>query len=294
MPLPLERPQAMSEMIGERMTQINAEFAGRAAVVSGGASGIGAAVTRRLLAGGARVAVLDYAADSLAAFAASVPEHQENLVTTAVDVSDSAAVDAAVADFAGQAGRLDIVVANAGIGGAGGVAEIEDEDWRAVQSVVLDGVFHLCRAALPHLVADGGSIVTTSSISGLAGDRRMAAYAAAKGAVINLTRSMAVDYGRRGVRVNSVAPGPVATPILRPTLDNDASIEETYAQRIPLGRIAQPEEIADAICFLASDRASYINGVILPVDGGLTAWTAQPDLIGRMGIREQFVRDSGV
>lgn len=269
------------------------EFAGRTAVVSGGASGIGAAVTRILLEGGARVAVLDYAEDNLASFAASVPQHGDMLTTHRVDVSDATAVDSAVTAFAEFAGRIDIVIANAGIGGIGGVAEIADDGWRAVHAVVLDGVFHLCRAALPHLAVNGGSIVTTSSISGLAGDRRMAAYASAKGAVINLTRSMAVDYGRRGIRVNSVAPGPVATPILTPALDVDESLRQTYAQRIPQGRIAQPDEVAQAICFLASERASFINGVILPVDGGLTAWTAQPDLIAGRGAPEQFIAPMG-
>ena len=123
------------------------EFAGRTAVVSGGASGIGAAVTRILLEGGARVAVLDYAEDNLASFAASVPQHGDMLTTHRVDVSDATAVDSAVTAFAEFAGRIDIVIANAGIGGIGGVAEIADDGWRAVHAVVLDGVFHLCRAA---------------------------------------------------------------------------------------------------------------------------------------------------
>ncbi|GAA4283794.1 SDR family oxidoreductase [Brevibacterium daeguense] len=271
----------------------DADFTGRAAIVSGGASGIGASVTRRLLEGGAQVAVLDYSAENLARFAASVAQRADQLLAVEVDVSDSAAVNAAVADFTAQSGRLDIAVANAGIGGVGGVAELDDASWRAVQSVVVDGVFHLCRASLPHLVSTGGSIVTTSSISGLGGDRRMAAYAAAKGAVINLTRSMAVDYGRRGVRVNSVAPGPVATPILRPALDRSTELSETYAQRIPLGRIAEPDEIAEVILFLASERASFINGAVLPVDGGLTAWTAQPDIVGSADFPETFAVPAG-
>jgi meso-butanediol dehydrogenase/(S,S)-butanediol dehydrogenase/diacetyl reductase len=122
----------------------------------------------------------------------------------------------------------------------------------------------------------------------MAGDARMAAYAAAKGAVINLTRSMAVDYGPYGVRVNTVAPGPVATPILTPALNGDPTLARTYAERIPLGRVAQAEEIADVIHFLASARASYVSGAVVPVDGGLTAWTAQPNLIAGMGIPDPF------
>jgi meso-butanediol dehydrogenase/(S,S)-butanediol dehydrogenase/diacetyl reductase len=264
------------------------DFNGTTAIVSGGASGIGAAVSRRLLEDGAQVAVLDYSTDNLESFAATVPNQADRLLSLSVDVADSRAVDTAVQQVAEWSGQLDIVVATAGVGGAGGVAEVDDEDWRRVQSIVVDGVFHLCRAALPHLVRTKGAIVTTSSISGMAGDARMAAYAAAKGAVINLTRSMAVDYGPYGVRVNTVAPGPVATPILTPALNGDPTLARTYAERIPLGRVAQAEEIADVIHFLASARASYVSGAVVPVDGGLTAWTAQPNLIAGMGIPDPF------
>ena len=135
--------------------------------------------------------------------------------------------------------------------------------------------FQACRAAMPHLVSTRGAIVNVASISGLAGDGGNAAYNAAKAAVVNLTRAMAVDAGRDGVRVNAVAPGLTATPMTERMRAAPAVVEQ-YEDRIPLARAGLPEEIGAAICFLASDEASYINGVCLPVDGGLSAWTGQP------------------
>jgi len=255
------------------MTTNSSRFQGKVAIVTGGVSGIGASVTTRLLAEGATVVAVDVSEKSIAAFREQHPDAGAALDTRALDVTDSAAVTALVNDVAATHGRLDILVPNAGIGGYGGVAEVDDESWRAVISVDLDGVFYISRAALPHLIEAKGAIVSTASISG------MGVYNAAKGAVINLTRSMAVDYGHQGVRVNAVAPGPVATPLLRPILAEKKAVSEAYAERIPLGRVAEPDEIAAAILFLASDDASYISGVTLPVDGGLTSWTAQPSLV---------------
>ncbi|MGO3886244.1 MAG: SDR family NAD(P)-dependent oxidoreductase [Mycetocola sp.] len=262
------------------MSVQNSRFTDRIVIVTGGVSGIGAAVTLRLLDEGATVVAVDVSSASVERFTAENAAAGDRLDARVLDVSNSADVTATITAIAEKYGRIDTVVANAGIGAAGGVAEATDESWRQVLAVDLDGVFFVARAALPHLIASSGSIVSTASISGLGGDSRMAAYNAAKGAVINLTRSMAVDYGHDGVRVNAVAPGPVATPLLRPILESNEVVRSTYAERIPLGRVAEPEEIAAAILFLASPDASYINGVILPVDGGLTAWTAQPSLLG--------------
>jgi meso-butanediol dehydrogenase / (S,S)-butanediol dehydrogenase / diacetyl reductase len=261
------------------MTTYSSRFEGKVAIVTGGVSGIGASVTARLLAEGATVVAVDVSEKSIAAFREQHPNAGSALDTRALDVTDSAAVTALVDDVVATHGRLDILVPNAGIGGYGGVSEVDDATWRAVISVDLDGVFYIARAALPHLIESKGAIVSTASISGMGGDSRMAVYNAAKGAVINLTRSMAVDYGHQGVRVNAVAPGPVATPLLRPILAEKKDVSQAYAERIPLGRVAEPDEIAAAILFLASDDASYISGVTLPVDGGLTSWTAQPSLV---------------
>ncbi len=255
-------------------------FEGQVALVTGGVSGIGAAVTTRLLAEGATVVAVDVAPVSIERFVAENAAAGDALDARTADVTDPDAVDALIADVVAKYGRLYIVIPNAGIGDIGGVAEVATENWRRVLGVDLDGVFFVSRAALPKLVESKGVIVATASISGLGGDSRMAAYNAAKGAVVNLVRSMAVDYGHDGVRVNAVAPGPVATPLLRPILEGDERVRSAYAERIPLGRVAEPEEIAAAILFLASADASYISGVTLVVDGGLNSWTAQPSLVG--------------
>lgn len=252
-------------------------FAGKVVLVTGGASGIGAATTKKFLDEGASVAVIDLRSEDLAGFAESVRPGGDRARTVACDISDSGAVERAVAETVEEFGRLDVVVNNAGVGGIGRAGEVSDEDWRKVMNVDLDGVFNMSRAALPHLVESKGAIVNTASISGLRGDKSMVAYDTAKGAVVNFTRATAVDYGHDGVRVNAVCPGPVQTPILEQALANE-TIRSEYENRIPLGRVGRPEDIAKAIAFLASNDAAFVSGVNLPVDGGLTAWSAQPDI----------------
>jgi meso-butanediol dehydrogenase/(S,S)-butanediol dehydrogenase/diacetyl reductase len=262
------------------MSTPSSRFDGKVAFVTGGVSGIGAAVTRRLLDEGATVVAIDIAQAGIDAFRTALTGVGDRLDLRLLDVSDPDATTAAIDDAAAKYGHLDVLIANAGIGSTGAVGDLSDESWRRVMSVNLDGVFHVSRAALPHLVASGGNIVATSSISGMRGDFRMGVYNAAKGAVLNLVRSMAVDYGHRGVRVNAVAPGPVGTPLLLNLLEDLPDILGIYSERIPLGRIARPEEVAAAILFLASDDASYISGITMPVDGGVTAWDALPDIQG--------------
>ena len=144
-------------------------------------------------------------------------------------------------------------------------------------AVDLDGVFRMSRAALPALIASGGSIINTASVSGIGADYNYAAYNAAKGAVINLTRSLAIDFAKKGVRVNAIAPGPVRTPMLARNLAALPALERAFKQFIPLGRIAEPDEVASVVVFLASAAASFVNGAILPIDGGVTAWNGQPN-----------------
>ncbi|GAA1681766.1 3-oxoacyl-ACP reductase [Citricoccus zhacaiensis] len=251
-------------------------FDGKRILVTGGISGIGAATTRRFLEDGARVAVLDIDQERVDEFV-SGESSGDRLIGVAANVSDSDSAKAAVEQVVEQLGGLDVLINNAGVGGVGKAGDVSDEDWRKVMGVDLDGVFFMARAALPHLLESQGNIVNTASISGLYGDYAMVAYDTAKGAVVNFTRATAVDYGHDGVRVNAVAPGPVRTPILEEALANE-EIAATYAERIPLGRTSEPEEIASAITFLASEDASFITGVILPVDGGLTSWSAQPNI----------------
>lgn len=250
-------------------------FTDKVVIVTGGVSGIGAETTKRFLREGAKVAVFDLAQDALDDFKSGLGTNK--VITVACDVSDSASVAEAVETVVGEFGSIDVVVNNAGVGGVGRVGDVDDDAWNKVMSVDLNGVFFVARATLPHLVASRGVLVNTASISGLLGDREMVAYDTAKGAVVNFTRATAVDYGHDGVRVNAVCPGPVRTPLLVEALKND-DISTAYHDRIPLGRTAEPADIAAAITFLASDDAAFISGVNLPVDGGLTAWSGQPNI----------------
>lgn len=254
------------------------QCSGKTVVITGGASGIGAATARKFAAAGATVAIVDIAQDPIDAFISGESDSGRYSGYTC-DVSDSTGVTSTIEQIANDHGSIDVVVNNAGVGGFGRAADVSDDDWHKVIAVDLNGVFFVARAALPHLVRSSGNIVNTASISGLAGDRSMVAYDSAKGAVVNFTRATAVDYGHDGVRVNSVCPGPVRTPLLEAALENQ-TISDQYAERIPIGRVLEPEDIANAIFFLASEEAAGISGVNLPVDGGLTAWTAQPDIAG--------------
>ena len=251
-------------------------FSGQVAVVPGGASGIGAAAARRFHSEGAAVVIADLNAELGEALAAELGAERARFVAT--DVADEAAVkamiDAAVAAF----GRLDILFNNAGVGSRVHTPDLATEDWRRVLAINLDAVFFACRVAIPLMKAQGGgAIVNTASISGMAGDYGFDAYNAAKGAVINYTRSLGISHARDGVRVNAVCPGPVDTPIIA-GIKEVPGLWERWSDAVPMGRFSRPEEIAAAVAFLASGDASYITGVALAVDGGLMAATGQPNL----------------
>jgi meso-butanediol dehydrogenase/(S,S)-butanediol dehydrogenase/diacetyl reductase len=253
-------------------------FAGKVVAVSGAASGIGAAITRRFLEAGATVAAGDLRTASFGQLQEEFgPDLSARLAPLVLDVSNPHLVDDFVHSVVAKLGRLDVLVNNAGIAPVGSVTETTDELWRTVMAVDVDGVFYLSRAALPHLEQSAGCIVNIASVSGLGADFNYAAYNAAKGAIVNLTRSLAIDFGKAGVRTNAVAPGPVRTPLLVKNLESLPGLEDAFGKFIPLGRIADRNEIADAVVFLASPGASFINGAILPVDGGVTAWNGQPN-----------------
>jgi meso-butanediol dehydrogenase/(S,S)-butanediol dehydrogenase/diacetyl reductase len=200
----------------------------------------------------------------------------ESVAFRATDVRDRAQVEALTDDAVDRFGRLDVLFNNAGSGALGQTPDIDPEQWLDLFDLDVHSVFYGCRAAIPQMRKSGGGvIVNTASISGLAADPGLATYNAAKGAVVNYTRSLAVDHARDGIRVNAVCPGPVETPLLLPALGLPG-VREEYAKLIPMGRIAEPDEIAGAVLFLASDDASFMTGAMLVIDGGVTAATGQP------------------
>ena len=236
----------------------------RRVLITGGASGIGAATVARFRADGARVAALDLDPDSLERISVDV--------RVAADVSVEEEILSGVDEAVGGLGGLDVLVTCAGVACRGSVADTELEDWEHVFGVNVRGIFLSAKAALPHLrAAGGGAIVNVASQHGLVAQPNVAAYCASKGAVIQLTRAMAVDHSVEGIRVNAVCPGPTATPMLAAyfadSADPEAERERAIAATLH-GRLVEPEEVADAIAYLASPESASTIGAALVVDGG--------------------------
>ena len=251
-------------------------------LVTGGASGIGAATVRLFVAAGARAVIADrnYVAAQALEAELIVEYGADRVSSFEVDIADRDQVSNMV-EFSHQTfGSLDVLVNCAGIAGSGPVLSASPSHWQTVMNVNLNAVFWATQAALKIMLSQNkGVIINVASISGLGGDYGFSSYSASKAAVINLTRTTALDHARDGIRVNAVCPGAVATPLLQGVLENDALAGRT-TEAIPMGRAAQPMEIAKVIGFLASDDASFMTGAVIPVDGGMTAWTGQPSFLG--------------
>ncbi len=242
-----------------------ADFDGLVAVVTGGASGIGAAIARRIADHGAQVAILDI----------DVHAVEDRFFAVTADVSDDAAVASAIAAVVERFGQLDIVINNAGIGAQGTVEDNSDDEWHRVFDVNVLGMVRVSRYALPHLRrSSAAAIVNTCSIAATAGLPQRALYSSTKGAVLSLTRAMAADHLRDGIRVNCVNPGTANTPWVDRLLDSadDPGAERRALNaRQPHGRLVSPDEVADAVVYLASPLSRSTTGTSIAIDGGMQA-----------------------
>lgn len=250
-------------------------FQGRTVVVTGAASGIGEATAAAFAREGASVVVVDRDRERAAQVAARLTSQGGRALPVACDVTLAEDCDAAVADAVRWGGKLDVLVNNAGIGHSGGVLDTDECTWDRVMDVNVKGVFLMSRAALPAMQATGsGCIVNTASIAGIRGLPERAVYTASKFAVVGLTKAMALDHVKQGIRVNCVCPGTTETPWIAERLAEAVDPAVTRAAlvaRQPMGRLGLPVEIAAAILFLASDESSFTTGTALLVDGGFVA-----------------------
>jgi len=253
---------------------ISGALEGRVAIVTGAARGIGRATAAALLARDARVVVADLDADRAGEVAAALDPAQERALGHGVDVAAREDVAALVRATTERFGRLDVVVAHAGVTDFRALAEAELEVWERIISVNLTGALHCIREAAAVMPA-GGSIVATGSTNAYWPEAGAAAYNASKGGLVALVKTAAVELGPRGIRVNVIHPGIVDTRISAFVV-HDAERSAPLLERIPLGRFAQPEDIADVIAFLASDDARYVTGAEIVADGGMTAGTPFP------------------
>jgi meso-butanediol dehydrogenase / (S,S)-butanediol dehydrogenase / diacetyl reductase len=252
---------------------MSGRFKNKVAVVTGGASGMGAATTRSFLQGGGKVVVgdLNVAANPFTEFGGAV-------IMQRTDVGDQSQVDALIQAAVDTFGRIDCLVNNAGMGSVKPTEDLLAGDLDAIFRVNTASVVFACRAAIPYMRKQGGgSIVNNASTSGLFGDASMPAYNLTKAATVNYTRSLAGAIGRDNIRVNCVCPGVIITPMSQ-VIQDIPDLRDAWNAAVPLGRAAQAEEVAEVVSFLLSDAASYVHGAVIPIDGGLTSQTGLPDL----------------
>ena len=252
------------------------DFTGRVALITGGNSGIGRAAALRFAGAGAKVVIAARNSDASRAVVSEIERIGGEGHAVACDVTKSGDCDAAVEECLSRFGGLDVLFNNAGIiYREKSALDTTDEQWERTIAVNTTGTFLMSRAAVAVMVGrSGGAIVNNASYFGLVGGRGAAAYSASKGAVVLLTKAMALDHARQGVRINCICAGSVDTPMLRGEMEEMGGVDAVrhlFEEKHPVGRIASPEEIAAAVMFLASDEAAFITGAALPIDGGLTA-----------------------
>lgn len=248
------------------------DLAGKGVFITGGGTGIGGAVAARMIARGARVVIVGRRIEPLQEVAAAT-----GAIAMSCDVADTASVDAAIAATVAEFGRLDIVVNNAGVAHRGSVENVDDDGWNSMIDVNLTGAARVARAAVPHLrKGGGGTIVNVSSVGGLFAASNAVAYGTTKAALLGLTRSMALDLGASGIRVNTICPGWVATPMAEGAVRRVARVRNVSEEEArdmlvrhnPIRRMADPDEIAKCVMFLATDDSSFVTGAVLMADGG--------------------------
>jgi NAD(P)-dependent dehydrogenase (short-subunit alcohol dehydrogenase family) len=240
---------------------------GKAAIVTGAGSGIGRACAIAFAREGARVALFDLNAETLKQTEADILASGREALRCAIDVTNERAVQTAVEGTVSMFGRLDILNSNAGIAIRNPVTEQDETSWDRCMAVNVKGIFLCAKHAIPYMRSSGGSIINMSSITGVVGARNRSAYATSKGAIVSLTKNMALDYAHFQIRVNCVCPGFVRTPLIE-KLVADPEKENRLVGMHPLGRLGTAEDIANAVLFLASDNAAWITGQALAVDGG--------------------------
>jgi 2-hydroxycyclohexanecarboxyl-CoA dehydrogenase len=241
----------------------------RTAIVTGGASGIGGAISRRLAADGAQVAIFDMNGDTAKDTAASIEKAGGKAIGVAVDVTDRAGIDAGVEEVQARMGRPTILVNNAGLTVEDAFLETTAEAWNRMLAINLTGTFDCCQAVLPHMIEEGwGRIVNISSSSVFGPTKGLAGYIAAKSGVVGLTKVLALEFSRLGVTVNTIPPGFIDTPMMRGTVERGFIDLDLQIDRTPVGRIGTGEDIAAACAFLISEEAGYITGQVLGVNGG--------------------------
>lgn len=247
------------------------DLTGKCALVTGGGTGLGRAMALALAEAGSDVAIAARRMAPLEATAADIEKRGRKALTLSLDVTDEASVRQAVAEAERGIGPPDILVNNSGVSGAGWAAGLSLAEWDRVQATNLRGAFLMCQAVGRGMIArGGGSIINIASVAGLVGVKMLAAYGASKGGLIQLTRTLALEWARNGVRVNALAPGYILTDFNREMFSSDAG-RRMIQTHIPLGRVGEPSDLRGAVVFLASDASRFMTGAVLTLDGGQSA-----------------------